>query len=267
MDLIQCQLCKELKIYYKFLFSVFDKMKRIFDVIFSFVGLLLVSPIFLFFMLLIWLQDYHSPFYIAARVGKNGKLFNMIKLRSMVQFADKSGVDSTAVDDKRITQIGHLIRRTKLDEFSQLLNVLMGQMSLVGPRPNVQQGVDLYTKEESRLLDVRPGITDLASIVFSDEGDILEGADDPDLRYNQIIRPWKSRLGLFYVKRQSFIGDITLVCLTIVAIFSRSMALKGIKKMLTILGADQQLISVSLRNSELCPYPPPGADTIVESKI
>ena len=123
----------------------------------------------------------------------------------MIVKADQTGVDSTAGDDKRITPIGRLVRKLKLDELSQLWNVLKGDMSLVGPRPNVPREVALYTSDENKLLEIRPGITDLSSIIFADEGDILHGAEDPDLRYHQIIRPWKSRLGLLYVKKTGFI--------------------------------------------------------------
>ena len=158
-------------------------MKRLFDMVFSLIGLMIISPVLIIFIFLIWRQDFKSPFYIALRVGRYGKSFKMVKLRSMVADADKSGINSTAAGDMRITRVGHLIRRYKLDEFSQLWNVLIGQMSLVGPRPQVKQDVDLYTKEERHLLDARPGITDLSSIVFSDEGDIL-------IRH----RDWKRRL-------------------------------------------------------------------------
>ena len=144
--------------------------KRIFDFLVSIIGLLLLAPIILLFMLLVWLQDWHSPFYIAPRVGKNGVLFMMIKLRSMVINADKTGVDSTSNDDKRITMLGGIIRRYKLDEITQLLNVIIGKMSLVGPRPQVESDVLLYTKEEKKLLNEKPGITDFSSIIFSDEG-------------------------------------------------------------------------------------------------
>lgn len=220
----------------------------------------MLSPLLLLFMLLIWLQDFSSPFYIASRVGKGGRLFKMVKLRSMIADADKSGIDSTAADDKRITWIGHLIRRYKLDEFSQLWNVLCGQMSLVGPRPNVQSGVIRYTEKERQLLSVKPGITDLASIVFSDEGDILAGSDDPDLRYDQIIRPWKSRLGLFYIKYQSFLLDLLIIFLTFVAIVSRPLALKGVQKILIRLNADQRLVHISGRQEPLEPYRPPDLE-------
>jgi len=136
------------------------------DMLVSFLGLLFLSPVLAVVTYLIWKQDHHSPFYVAPRVGKNGRLFNMVKLRSMIAGADKTGVDSTSADDSRITSIGHFIRRFKLDEFTQLWDVLKGDMSLVGPRPNVKRETDLYTDVEKGLLDVKPGITDFSSIVF-----------------------------------------------------------------------------------------------------
>ena len=135
-------------------------------------------------MILIWIHDFHSPFYIAPRVGKSGQVFNMVKLRSMVVHADKTGVDSTSSSDPRITPIGHIVRKFKLDEFTQLWNVLKGDMSLVGPRPNVKRETDLYTRVEKGLLSVCPGITDFSSIVFSDENEMLRDSKDPDIDYN-----------------------------------------------------------------------------------
>ena len=134
----------------------------------------MLAPVIFCFSFAVFLQDFHSPFYVAKRIGKDEKPFNMIKLRSMIINADQTGVASTSNDDKRITKVGHLIRRFKLDELVQLFNVLRGDMSLVGPRPNVKVETDLYSPEEKRLLTVRPGITDFSSIVFSDEGVILE---------------------------------------------------------------------------------------------
>ena len=241
-------------------------MKRFFDIVFSIAGLFVMLPVLLIFMLLIWLQDFHSPFYVAPRVGRNGRSFYMVKLRSMVVHADKVDVNSTAVSDRRITRVGHLIRRYKIDELSQLWNVFQGKMSIVGPRPQVPQGVDLYTKEERHLLDVKPGITDLASIVFSDEGEILKGSEDPDLKYNQVIRPWKSRLGLFYVQKQSCLLDFEIVFLTIVALVSKSRALHRVQGLLKKLWADNQLINIAGRKDPLLPYPPPGADHVVQNQ-
>ena len=186
-------------------------IKRCIDLLVSSLGLIATSPILLPVMILVWKEDKKSPFYIAPRAGKDEIIFKMVKLRSMVVGADKSGVDSTSGNDMRITSIGHKIRKYKLDELVQLWNVFIGDMSLVGPRPNVTAETNLYTDVEKKLLSVKPGITDFASIVFSDEGAILEGKSDPDLAYNQLIRPWKSRLGLIYIEHQSFIMDVKLI--------------------------------------------------------
>jgi lipopolysaccharide/colanic/teichoic acid biosynthesis glycosyltransferase len=177
--------------------------------------------------------------------------------------ADKTGVNSTSANDRRITPVGHFIRRVKLDELMQLWNVLKGDMSLVGPRPQAEVDASLYTDIENRMLTVRPGITDIASIVFSDEGDILFGSDDPDLKYNQIIRPWKSRLALLYIERQSFWLDMKLIFLTIMAIISRDSALKVIVNILHDWNADELLIRMAGRQEPLLAYPPPGATEIV----
>ncbi|WP_415908475.1 sugar transferase [Oleiharenicola sp. Vm1] len=236
--------------------------KRLFDIVVSFFGLLFLSPFLLIFMLLIWLQDYCNPFYIAPRARARGRTFNMVKLRSMVKNADKLGGASTAANDRRITWVGKLIRKTKFDEVPQLWNVLKGEMSLVGPRPQVMKDVALYTEEEYHLFDVRPGITDFASIVFADEGDILRGAENPDLKYNQVIRPWKSRLGLFYGRHHNLVTDVALVVLTVLSAVSRARALAGVQGLLRRLGADEQLIAVAGRSVPLVPFPPPGADAI-----
>lgn len=241
-------------------------MKRLLDILVSFFGLLFLSPILMVVMFLIWKQDKHSPFYIAPRVGKDEKLFNMVKLRSMIVDADLSGVDSTSGSDPRITKVGHFVRKYKLDEFTQLWNVLKGDMSLVGPRPNVKRETDLYTTLEKGLLSVKPGITDFSSIVFSDESDILETCDDPDIGYNQLIRPWKSRLGLFYVQHQSLILDCVLILVTVVAIVSKDTALMVLNMVLRFLEAPEDLVRVSKRQICLEPTPPPGAESIVTSR-
>ncbi len=242
-------------------------MKRVLDVATAGIGLLVLSPFLLVLALLIWLQDYHSPFYIAPRTGKDGKAYRMIKFRSMVVRADKSGVDSTAANDPRITALGRFVRRFKLDELPQLWNVFKGDMSLVGPRPNVKRETDLYTIEEKRLLSVRPGITDIASIVFSDEGEILAGSLDPDLRYNQIIRPWKSRLGLLYVDNQGpLLLDLRLIQLTIVNGFDRTAALSRLSRVIEACGGDRELTNVALRRDQLQAAAPPGASDVVKSR-
>lgn len=241
-------------------------LKRLFDFTASAFGLLLASPVLLPVMFLVWRQDGHSPFYVAPRVGLNDKSFKMIKLRSMVINADKSGVDSTAANDNRITAVGQFIRRYKLDELTQLWNVFKGDMSLVGPRPNVKRETDLYTPVERKLLNVKPGITDISSIVFSDEGDILKDQPDPDIAYNQLIRPGKSILGLLYIENQSLLIDIRLCFLTVIAILSREKALAGIQKILKDINATDDVLQLAQRTQPLVPRPPPGGDRIVTSR-
>jgi len=241
-------------------------IKRLVDILASFFGLLITSPILLPVMFLVWKEDKKSPFYIAPRSGRNGTIFKMVKLRSMVVDADKSGVDSTSGNDMRITPIGHKIRRYKLDELIQLWNVLIGDMSLVGPRPNVKTETDLYTNVEKGLLLVRPGITDFSSIVFSDEGEILEDKDDPDLAYNQLIRPWKSRLGLAYIENQSIFLDMQIIFYTVVGIISKPRALIWVTKKLNNLNVDTDTVKISKRKVSLYPFPPPGSDEIVSSR-
>jgi lipopolysaccharide/colanic/teichoic acid biosynthesis glycosyltransferase len=237
-----------------------------FDIIVSFFSLLFISPILLIFMYLVYRQDKHSPFYIAPRVGRNGTMFKMVKLRSMSINADKSGVDSTSLDDVRITTVGHKIRKYKLDEFTQLWNVLIGDMSLVGPRPNVKRDTDLYTHVERKLLSIRPGITDFSSIVFSDEGEILEGKNDPDLSYNQLIRPWKSRLGLVYIENHSILLDLKLIFYTAVSIISKQKALDWVVMQLKRMDIDKDVVNISKREVNLYPFPPPGLDHIVNAR-
>lgn len=241
-------------------------LKRLMDIVISGIALLVLSPVLAIAFIAVWQQDYHSPIYSAPRVGLGEKLFKMFKTRSMIINADKSGVDSTGAADRRITPIGQFIRRYKLDELPQLWNVFWGDMSLVGPRPNVKRETDLYSPEEKVLLTVRPGITDFASIVFSDEGEILKDEADPDLAYNQLIRPWKSRLGLFYIKHKSVALDFKLLVFTAVAIVSRNVALKGVNRILIDLNADQQLCRVSLRQDRLSPTPPPGMSEVVAQR-
>lgn len=240
-------------------------LKRVFDMVAAGLGLLVCSPILGAVMLAIWLQDRQSPFYIAPRAARGGGRFSMVKFRSMVVNADKIGGSSTAATDRRITPVGRFVRAYKLDELIQLWNVLVGDMSLVGPRPQALTDASLYTEEEKQMLAVRPGITDLASIVFSDEGDILRGSADPDLLYNQIIRPWKSRLALLTIEKQSFLLDLKLIVLTAAAIVSRPVALRQVAKLLAGWGVDPLLIRMARREEALMAYPPPGAAEVVES--
>ncbi len=241
-------------------------LKRVFDLLISIFLITVFSPIIMVFTVLIWKQDWSNPFYIANRVGKKNKLFKMIKFRSMIINADKSGVDSTSASDSRITPLGSFIRKYKIDELPNFFNILLGQMSFVGPRPNVLAETKLYTNEEKKLLTVRPGITDLASIVFSDEGNILEGSSDPDLDYNQLIRPWKSRLGLFYIENKSILLDIKLILATALSILSKRKALAIVVKILQSKSSDSLLINICKRENNLKPYPPPGSKSIVMNR-
>ncbi len=241
-------------------------MKRLLDILGAVIGLVLASPVLLPVMFLIWWQDKHSPFYVAPRMGRSERPFRMVKLRSMIINADKSGVDSTAANDRRITGVGQFVRRYKLDELTQLWNVLKGDMSLVGPRPNVERETRMYTAQEKRLLSVRPGITDYASIVFADEGDILKNYADPDIAYNQVIRPYKGQLGLFYIEHSGLMLDLKLIFLTAMAIASRTSALAGVVKDLQKRGASPALLAIAARNAPLRPAPPPGSDQIVTER-
>jgi lipopolysaccharide/colanic/teichoic acid biosynthesis glycosyltransferase len=237
--------------------------KRVFDLFAASLGLLAFSPLLMLVTLAIWIQDWSSPFYVAPRAARGSGSFRMVKFRSMVIGADKIGGSSTAATDRRVTPVGRFVRAYKIDEIMQLWNVLIGDMSLVGPRPQALPDASLYTLEERRMLTVRPGITDPASIVFSDEGNILRGSSNPDLLYNQIIRPWKSRLALLYIDRRGFADDLRLIFLTGIAIVSRKAALGHLQAILQKWGADEVLCRVALRDAPLKPYPPPGASQVV----
>lgn len=196
--------------------------KRFFDLAFSGVGLFFLSPAFLLLAIAIKLNSAGPVFYRGVRIGRFGKPFKIYKFRSMVADAEKKGAASTSNTDMRVTSVGHFIRKFKFDEFSQLINVFLGDMSLVGPRPEVQKFVDMYTKEEKQILTVRPGITDWSSIKFHNEGDIIEasGIADADEAYAKLIRPEKLRLQLKYVREQNLFVDIKIIICTILTIFS-----------------------------------------------
>jgi lipopolysaccharide/colanic/teichoic acid biosynthesis glycosyltransferase len=241
-------------------------VKRSVDLLVGFIAILVLSPLVVLLAVLIWLGDRRSPFYVAQRVGRNGQLFKMVKLRSMIAGADQAGVDSTGNRDPRITPVGSVVRQLKLDEIPQLWNVFRGDMSLVGPRPNITSEVALYTPVERRLLAVRPGMTDLASIVFADEGEILADSEDPNRDYNRLIRPWKSRLGLLYVAHGSPSVDALILFATACSFVSRKRALRIVSVMLERWGAPSELVRVSRRDIELRPAPPPGASQISDGR-
>jgi lipopolysaccharide/colanic/teichoic acid biosynthesis glycosyltransferase len=196
-------------------------LKRLFDIVFSIIGLIILSPLFLIVGFLIKLEDGGPIFYRGIRIGKDGKPFRIFKFRTMIPDAEKRGIYSTADDDPRITRIGRVLRKYKIDELPQLINVLKGEMSFVGPRPEVPYYVEKFTEEERKILSVRPGITDWASLWDVDEGAILAGSPDPDKAYEELIRPTKIRLQLKYVREHSFFTDIKIIILTLLSIILR----------------------------------------------
>lgn len=196
-------------------------IKRIFDIVIAMVGIVILNPILLWIAWRIRREDSGPVFYRGERVGFHGKPFRIFKFRTMVVDAEKLGASSTSDDDARITRIGTFLRKYKLDELPQLFNVLIGEMSIVGPRPQVKWAIGLFNDEEKQIITVRPGITDTASILFSNEGDILKGSNDPDKDYMEQIHPWKTFLNLEYVRTRSFIGDIKIIFQTIAVIFKK----------------------------------------------
>jgi len=196
--------------------------KRLLDIIAGGCGLLVLSPLLLLIGLAVKLDSRGPVFYRGQRVGRYGRTFRIYKFRSMVVDAERLGPSSTSADDARITRMGAWIRQHKLDELPQLINVLLGDMSLVGPRPQVGWAVDLYSDQERRLLDVRPGITDYASLHFRDEAAILAGQADPDTAYLELIAPEKTRLGLYYVDNHSLWTDLKILTSTALCVFCNS---------------------------------------------
>jgi len=198
--------------------------KRLFDLAITSVGLIVLSPALVFIALLIKLEDGGPVFYRGVRVGRRGKAFRIHKFRTMVVNAEKIGGPSTADDDPRITRVGRYLRKYKLDELPELIDVFIGEMSLVGPRPEVKSEVDLYTEEERFLLTVRPGITDFSSIEFHDEGEILKGSEDAHEAYRRLIRPRKIQLGLEYARNRSFPVDMHILWQTLKTLLNSRLA-------------------------------------------
>lgn len=190
-------------------------MKRLFDVVCSFFGLLVLSPLFVFLSLWVGLGSKGGVFYKQKRVGRFNKDFTLYKFRSMRVGADKKGLLTIGGKDSRVTKAGFFIRKYKLDELPQLLNVLKGDMSFVGPRPEVRKYVDMYTERQLKVLDVRPGITDLASIKYRNENDLLATSDNPEQYYIDVVMQDKLALNLQYIETRSFFGDIKLIFRTI----------------------------------------------------
>ena len=196
-------------------------MKRIFDVVASGLGLLVLSPFFL--LLAVWIKlDSAGPvFYRQVRVGRYNRNFRLFKFRSMRVGADKKGLITVGGRDPRVTRSGYFIRKYKLDELPQLINVLLGDMSLVGPRPEVRKYVEMYTSEQLHVLDVRPGITDMASIRYRNENELLAEAEDPEAYYIREIMPDKLKINLEYVAKHSFWFDMNLIFKTITEVVTK----------------------------------------------
>ncbi|MDO5526125.1 MAG: sugar transferase [Prevotella sp.] len=190
-------------------------MTRLFDILFSFVGLVVLSPLLLLIYVLIRIESTGGGFYCQQRVGRYGRIFKLLKFRSMRTGSDKKGLITVGGHDPRITRMGYFIRKYKIDELPQLLNVLKGDMSLVGPRPEVKKYVDMYTDEQRRVLNVRPGITDYASIEYSDENTILGMADNPDKVYVEQIMPDKIKLNMRYIENNSLKEYFKIIFLTL----------------------------------------------------
>ena len=195
-------------------------MKRAFDIVCSFAGIVLLSPVFLILFVWIILDSGQPVFFLQDRVGKDGRLFKLVKFRTMRVDSHNGPSITIGVRDPRITRAGYWLRRFKLDELPQLFNVLKGDMSLVGPRPELKKFVDLYTPEQRRVITVKPGITDYASIIFRNENKLLEGKPDPVDYYIKEIMPVKLKLNLRYIERMSFWLDVRILIRTVLSVFS-----------------------------------------------
>ncbi|OGZ18930.1 MAG: hypothetical protein A2175_02245 [Candidatus Nealsonbacteria bacterium RBG_13_42_11] len=190
-------------------------IKRLFDFIFSLIGLIIVSPFLILIAILIKLDSQGPVFYRGTRMGKNGQPFNIFKFRTMVSGAEKLGGPSTASDDRRLTQIGNFLKKYQIDEMPQLINVLKGEMSLVGPRPDVPSEVESLEPETRKIvLSIKPGMTSLAALANPHEGEVLRGSKDPHKAYCEKIKPEKIRLNLEYVRQRSFWLDIKIIIKT-----------------------------------------------------
>jgi len=205
-------------------------MKRSFDLILSLLGLIVLAPVFAAAAVAIRIESAGPMFYRGVRAGRYGKAFRIFKFRTMVVNAEALGSASTPEDDQRITRVGRFLRKLKLDELPQLLNVVRGEMSLVGPRPQVPWAVEQYTPEERTILKVRPGITDPASVRFRNEGEILRGSADPDEDYFEKIHPEKMRLSIEYVQKQSFLLDCKILLQTMAAVVVPGQSITPVKK-------------------------------------
>lgn len=241
-------------------------MKRLFDLCLGIPAAVVSAPLVALACFKVWREDGHSPLYLPRRIGRDGEPFVLYKIRSMVVGADRSKVDTTVDGDPRLLRCGAALRRFKLDELPQFWNVVAGTMSLVGPRPNVAREVELYTAEERRILTVKPGITDFASIVFSDLSERLKDVEDANIAYNQLVRPYKGRLALYYVENHNLMMDLCILWFTAVAIVDRRRALTALMRYLRSHGAPIEIVDLCNPDGELAGAPPVGATEIVRQR-
>jgi len=196
-------------------------LKRLFDIIFSIFILIVLLPLFLIISLWIIIDNGLPVFYLQERIGKDFKPFKLIKFRTMYKDADKKGLLTISSRDKRITPSGYYLRKFKLDELPQFINVLKGEMSIVGPRPEVRKYVELYNDEQKKVLSVKPGITDEASLKYIDENDVLASSENPEWTYINEVMPKKLKINLEYIKKQNLFYDLKIIFLTTKKIFFR----------------------------------------------
>jgi lipopolysaccharide/colanic/teichoic acid biosynthesis glycosyltransferase len=195
-------------------------MKRSFDIVFSLIGLILLMPLFFVVAVLIKLSSSGPIFYLQMRVGLNGNDFKLYKFRTMMVDADKKGLLTVGGRDPRVTSIGYYLRKFKIDELPQLMNVLFGSMSFVGPRPEVRKYVDMYTEEQKNVLSIKPGITDYASLEYFNENDLLSRSENPEQVYIQEVLPAKLKLNLKYMREAGFFTDLKIIFRTLARIVS-----------------------------------------------
>ncbi|MCD4697565.1 MAG: sugar transferase [Bacteroidales bacterium] len=197
-------------------------MKRLFDIVFSVIGIIILFPLFLFLGMLILFGSGSPVFYKQKRVGKNFTEFHLVKFRTMVTGSDGKGLITVGDNDRRITSEGVFFRKFKLDELPQLFNILLGDMSFVGPRPEVKKYVDLYNEEQKKVLGIKPGLTDFASLEYFNESEILATYPDPEEAYREIIMPAKLKLNLLYARKQNIFVDIRIILKTMGRVLKNS---------------------------------------------
>jgi lipopolysaccharide/colanic/teichoic acid biosynthesis glycosyltransferase len=193
-------------------------LKRLFDIFFSLAGILILLPFFIAIAIFIVIDSRGGVFYSQERIGRGGAAFRLLKFRSMRSHADKTGLLTVGERDGRITRIGYFIRKYKIDEFPQLINVLKGEMSIVGPRPEVKKYVDMYSEEQRKVLSVRPGLTDYASIEYSRESELLGKAADPEKVYVEEVMPAKLALNMNYIREKNLLTDVKIIFRTFIKI-------------------------------------------------